>query len=274
MMNRVFSPPPPIDLETAAPALSPMAQPAVPPRVPSPRAARPPKRQAKGADLTALALAVLGGFGLAGVLGSLLLARQWAGLQNSLSHERNLLMVERLRTLGPSAAVSGGAQASPTPPPPVLDPLPSVAPRNPPATQGLPPPPPEEPWMTQLSALPEPRVAPLPLRVPANPSITAPAPPASTPQRASASRGPVADSPPKKRGATGSSSPSLPQLVGLVGAPGGAGSAIFQIGDSSVNVGVGDSIGGSGWRLRSADDESAVIERGSERRRISILAGG
>jgi hypothetical protein len=84
----------------------------------------------------------------------------------------------------------------------------------------------------------------------------------------------VADHPSKKRGAVEIPGASLPQLVGLVGAPGGAGSAIFQMGDASVNVGVGESIGGSGWRLRSADGESAVIERGAERRRISIMAGG
>ena len=128
--------------------------------------------------------------------------------------------------------------------------------------------------MTQLSALPEPRVAPQPLRVPLNSSITAPAPPAAPAQRASASLGAVADHPSKKRGAVEIPGASLPQLVGLVGAPGGAGSAIFQMGDASVNVGVGESIGGSGWRLRSADGESAVIERGAERRRISIMAGG
>jgi hypothetical protein len=66
----------------------------------------------------------------------------------------------------------------------------------------------------------------------------------------------------------------LPQLVGLVGAPGQAGSAIFQMGDISTNVNVGESIGSSGWKLRAADGESALIERGTEVRRIAIVAGG
>ena len=66
----------------------------------------------------------------------------------------------------------------------------------------------------------------------------------------------------------------LPPLVGLVGAPGQAGSAIFQVGDTSTNVNVGESIGSSGWRLKAADGESALIERGTEVRRIAIVAGG
>jgi hypothetical protein len=38
-------------------------------------------------------------------------------------------------------------------------------------------------------------------------------------------------------------------------------------------VNVGESIGGSGWRLRAADGDSAVIERGGEVRQISIGNG-
>jgi hypothetical protein len=62
--------------------------------------------------------------------------------------------------------------------------------------------------------------------------------------------------------------------LGLVGAPGRAGSAIFQVGETSTNVNVGEPIGSSGWTLRAADVESALIERGKEIRRIAILAGG
>jgi hypothetical protein len=63
-------------------------------------------------------------------------------------------------------------------------------------------------------------------------------------------------------------------LVGLVGAPGQAGSAIFQMGDTSTNVNVGEPIGSSGWRLKAADGDSALIERGTDVRRIAIVAGG
>ena len=59
-----------------------------------------------------------------------------------------------------------------------------------------------------------------------------------------------------------------------MGAPGRAGSAIFQVGDTSTNVNVGEAIGSSGWRLRAADAESALIERGTEVRRIAIVSGG
>jgi len=67
---------------------------------------------------------------------------------------------------------------------------------------------------------------------------------------------------------------TLPQLVGLVGAPGRAGSAIFQVGSNAMTVSVGEQIGGSGWLLRAADADSAVIERGTDVRRIAIVSGG
>ncbi len=264
MMNRVFAPSDPIDLDTLPPVLAPASP--VAPRGPIPPAAKA-QRPRRGFDLTLLAFAVLGGFGLAGGLGAVLLARQWAGLQNTLSHERNLLLMERLRTLGPASAAATTAQVNATPPAPVLDPQPSEPTRSVPSMEGLPPPPPEEPWMRQLSELPAPQVKVLPLRVPLNPSLAAAAPPAS-PRQASASGGRTA-----KPGAPENTSAPLPQLVGLVGAPSGAGSAIFQIGEATVNVSVGESIGGSGWRLRAADDESVLIERGAERRRVSIVSG-
>ena len=72
---------------------------------------------------------------------------------------------------------------------------------------------------------------------------------------------------------SGSSSEMLPQLVGVVQIAGRSGSAIFQIGGTSTNATVGESIGGSGWRLRSASGDSAVIERGGQVRRISISSG-
>jgi hypothetical protein len=46
------------------------------------------------------------------------------------------------------------------------------------------------------------------------------------------------------------------------------------MGSSAMNVNVGEEIGSTGWLLRAADGESAVIERGTEVRRIAIVSGG
>ena len=56
----------------------------------------------------------------------------------------------------------------------------------------------------------------------------------------------------------------------VVATPGRPGSAIFQLNGSSTSVGVGEMVGSSGWRLRAADGDSAVLERGSELRRLAI----
>jgi len=50
-------------------------------------------------------------------------------------------------------------------------------------------------------------------------------------------------------------------------------SAIFQIGGSSTSAAVGESIAGSGWRLRSASGDTAVIERAGQQRHLSISGG-
>ncbi len=275
MMNRVFDPEATIDLDTLSgdppPSLPHRPLPLLPapgPRVVSTAAPGPGSvdQTSKGtSSLSVFLLAALGGVGLVGAISAMLLVQQWAGLQRTLSQERNLLLVERLRTLGPATAP---AVASTTPPAPVLDPVPSAV--SPPlaAAADLPPPPPEEPWMEQLAALPPNQTSPL-LRVPVTPTLTSAAPAASA---GGTPRGAVRPSPPLPP-KTRSSTP-LPQLVGLVGAPGRAGSAIFQVGDTSTNVSVGEQIGSSGWRLSAADGESALIERGSEVRRIAIVTGG
>jgi hypothetical protein len=106
-------------------------------------------------------------------------------------------------------------------------------------------------------------------QLPVSRGLTMPAPPATS--------GPAATSPGSPEKAPKSVerfSGLLPQLVGLVGAPGQAGSAIFQMGDTSTNVNVGEPIGSSGWRLKAADGDSALIERGTDVRRIAIVAGG
>jgi hypothetical protein len=231
--------------------------------------------------------AMVAGMGLVGALGAVLLVQQWAGLQRNLSQERNLLLVERLRALGPATAPAAPPEALATPPAPVLDPSvaqtgaaspPAVAAAVPAASRAvgsfdnLPPPPPEEPWMTQLSTLPPTGGRP-PLRVPVSPQLTAPAPAAfPVASGSSSARRPAAS--PAKGAARARPAAPLPQLVGLVGAPGRQGSAIFQMGSSAMNVNVGEEIGSTGWLLRAADGESAVIERGTEVRRIAIVSGG
>jgi hypothetical protein len=62
-------------------------------------------------------------------------------------------------------------------------------------------------------------------------------------------------------------------LVGVVAAAGRASSAIFQVGSVSTSVGVGEAIGTSGWKLRSASGDMAEIEQGGIVRRVSISNG-
>ena len=160
--------------------------------------------------------------------GGLLLIGLWSQSQQSLRQERNLLLLERLRNLGPAAAEPAEAMSAA-------------------ATDGLPPPPPQEPWMQELASLPS-SGAPSaePIRVPVHEQISSPPPAASG---------------------------AAPQLLGVVQVPGRSGSAIFQVGVSSTSAAVGESIGSSGWRLVSAGGDSAVIERGGEQRRLSINSG-
>ncbi len=304
MMNRVFAPDAAIDLEplaadpeasrTAPSPHRPLPPAAATPAAQTPAAASPLRAAASPAhgpatpkrslsELTVVLGAMLAGMGLVGAFGAMLLVQQWAGLQRNLSQERNLLLVERLRALGPATAPAA-PEALATPPAPVLDPspatpgvasLPSSAPAVPSAQtrevasfDGLPPPPPEEPWMAQLSVLPPTGGRP-PLRVPVSPRLTAAAPAAASSPLPPRPAGPGRTATARPRPAA-----PLPQLVGLVGAPGRAGSAIFQVGTTAMNVTVGEQIGSSGWLLRAADGESAVIERGTEVRRIAIVSGG
>lgn len=238
-------------VQTAAAAAAPRRTPA---QSRSRQAARPAAsslRSKEGArrrpDDRILLISALAGVCMVSVAGSLVYFGTWNRLQQSLSQERNLLLVERLRNLGP---------ANPTP---IQAPEASAtAPQNGTASaaadgSGLPPPP-DEPWIQQLSSLPSPTQSSAPvLRVPLSPRLNAPAPAASE-SRAT---------PPRSTG-------PLPQLVGVVGGQGRASSAIFLMGGNSMNVGPGESIGGSGWRLRSADGETALIERDGELRQVSI----
>ena len=234
-------------------------------------AAELPGRSAKGSagwPIPHQPMLLLGGFAGAALIsaGSGVLAlSQWNRFQDSLQQERNLLLVERLRSFGPAAQATPATPAPPTLEPPIATPAnatgqvqAAASPLAAAATAddaGLPPPPPNEPWLEQLAELPQPqRSAPL-LRVPVGPRLAA-ATAAPPPVRRRTPAGP------------------LPLLVGVVAAPGKGGSAIFQMGGSTSTVGTGDSIGNSGWRLRSTDGDSVQIEHEGEIRRITIGSGG
>ena len=185
----------------------------------------------------------------------------WQQSQQAIRQERNMLLVERLRAMGPAAAASqpatgaastsnGGGTAT-----------------LPPADPNQLPPPPTEPWMEELASLPASSAPPANvLRVPMNERVNRPAPPAS---------GRATGSGPRPGGAASAPAPAagLPQLVGVVQVPGRPGSAIFQMDGSSTSAAAGESIGSSGWRLQSASGDSAVIERNGVQQRISISSG-
>jgi hypothetical protein len=207
---------------------------------------RQPSLLLAGASVTVM---VVAGMALA-VLGL------WNQSQQAIRQERNMLLIERLRTMGPG---TNPAQANEP-----AQPATAVGAGE---DGGLPPPPPGEPWMEELATLPA-SSAPAAdvLKVPINGRITSPAPAATG---SASSPGGSASSGDGNSGGGG----NAPQLVGVVQVPGQSGSAIFQLGGSSTSAAVGESIGSSGWRLRSASGDTAVIEKGGEQRRISISSG-
>ncbi len=254
MMNRVFDPEATIDLDVASQAEVPPPLPLAPPvrrlrgRPASPAAA--PSRH----DRNTLLLTAMGGVCMVSVASSVLYLTHSSRMQQALSQERSLLLVERLRSLGPANPAPLGAAGT------SLAGGPSVLPL---ASDQLPPPP-EEPWIEQLSQLPQPEGSRAPvLRVPVSPKLAAAAPPAT-----GGGGGGYGE-----RSAAPAGGGPVPELVGVVGSAGRPASAIFQMGGSSTSVNVGEAIGGSGWRLRSADGDTAMIERGGEVRRISISNG-
>jgi hypothetical protein len=251
MMNRIFDPEPLIDLETDETAIQ--QRPLLPPGPAVATHTAAPVAAARR-DPPVVLLATLGGLSMVTAASSVLYLSHWNQMQQSLRQERNLLLVERLRTLGPATPVPATPR-DPAPAPLPLSGEPRLAAE--PAGERLPPPP-EEPWMEQLAELPRPEAPPPSLlRVPVSPKLAA-APPPVTPHSSApsvAAAGPV------------------PELLGVVAAPGKAGSAIFQTGGNSSNVGVGESIGSSGWRLRSAEGDAVLIERGGEVRRVSLGSG-
>lgn len=247
---------------TAAPATSAHSRATIPPRRPDPGApatlasAPAPARFARlrRPDERLLLIGALCGVCIASVAGSLLYFGHWSSLQQAIAQERNLLLLERLRSLGPAnpSPVNGPEPAAPL--------LPAPAAQSAPGVEGLPPPPPQEAWIEQLSTLPpaapsSPRV----LTVPVSPRPSAASPP---PARSSSSSA-----------ASARPAASLPQLVGVVAGAGRTPSAIFLVGGNSMSVASGEPIGSTGWRLRSAEGETALIERGGELRQVSIASG-
>lgn len=212
---------------------------------------RQPSLLLAGASVTVM---VVAGMALA-VLGL------WNQSQQAIRQERNMLLIERLRTMGPGTTP---AQAN--------EPTQAAAAVGAGEDGELPPPPPGEPWMEELATLPaSSSPAADVLKVPINSRITSPAPAATG--SASTPGGNASSGAGNSRGGNSGGGGNAPQLVGVVQVPGQSGSAIFQLGGSSTSAAVGESIGSSGWRLRSASGDTAVIEKGGEQRRISISSG-
>ena len=262
VLNRVFEPEKPIEVEVCdTPAAfsdagsipvelhdlppAPAKQPTSKPKQASANR-RQPSLLLAGASVTVMVVAgmALAVFGL------------WNQSQQAIRQERNMLLIERLRTMGPGTTP---AQAN--------EPAQAASAVGAGGDGELPPPPPGEPWMEELATLPA-SSAPATdvLKVPINSRLTSPAPAATG---SASTPGGSASSGAGNSGGGG----NAPQLVGVVQVPGQSGSAIFQLGGSSTSAAVGESIGSSGWRLRSASGDTAVIEKGGEQRRISISSG-
>jgi len=271
VLNRVFEPEKPIEVEVCdTPAAfsnagsipvelhdlppAPAKQPTSKPKQAS--AKRQPPRAGSalllaGASVTVM---VVAGMALA-VLGL------WNQSQQAIRQERNMLLIERLRTMGPGTTP---AQAN--------EPAQAASAVGAGGDGELPPPPPGEHWMEELATLPA-SSAPAAdvLKVPINSRLTSPAPAATG--SASTPGGSASSGAGNSGGGNSGGGGNAPQLVGVVQVPGQSGSAIFQLGSSSTSAAVGESIGSSGWRLRSASGDTAVIEKGGEQRRISISSG-
>lgn len=284
VLNRVFNPETPIDVEICETPAEAKNRPDQPPsphaatrqaghQRPAPgrtRRAHPGSGHGSGpqAPLQNHATLLIGGAGLlvcttAGI--TLLSISLWQQSQQAIRQERNLLLVERLRAMGPVAsAASAEAERSEAKPaaPTLPNDLSAGSDPNP-----LPPPP-SEPWMEQLATLPASSApAASVLRVPMHQRVGSPAPPASN---RPPGPGPTGQAPADRQMQPAK---DLPQLVGVVQVPGRPGSAIFQVNGSSTNTAAGETIGGTGWRLKSANGDTVVIERDGVQRRISISSG-
>ena len=259
VLNRVFAPEAPIDVEVHQTASAAAAAPA------SPASEATSRRPAPAGKPTGMPIAdtwLLVGISLLVTLTTgftLLGLTLWQQSQQAIRQERSMLLVERLRSLGPAVAPPAPDLGSPGQP----GPNPQGRPDASKAADGLPPPP-VEPWMEELASLPPSSAPPTQvLKVPMSRRVTSPAPAVSANPGAPPPAGPARPQP----------AANLPQLVGVVQAPGRPTSAIFQVEGSSTSAAAGESIGNSGWRLQSASGDSAVIERQGVQQRISISSG-
>jgi hypothetical protein len=254
MLNRVFEPEKPIDvvvcdatnihLEAGG-----LTRPPTP--TPAPALQTNPWLKAWGNQLGRQPNLLLAGASVAVIVAAglaLAVLAMWNHSEQGIRQERNMMMIERLRAMGPGTTTAADAGNR------------SAVAKATPQDGDLPPPPPGsgEPWMEELGTLasgnaPHAEV----LQVPLNSRITSPPPTATNTTNRS----------------SGSGDGGAPQLVGVVQGPGQTGSAIFQLGGNSTSAAVGESIGSSGWRLRSASGDSALIEKGGEQRRVSISSG-
>ena len=202
--------------------------------------ARTSRRRGEGSSASGAEgwlITLLSGLALAGMISSGWLIGSWRQSEAQLAQERNLRLIDRMST--PSLSDQSKATNTNSPGAPIAAP-PATAER----TQEIPPPP-EPDWVTSLE--------PLTIPIKAAPaSELAPAPIASTAPIST----PV-DTP-------------VPQLTGVVQGPGGSSSAIFQLRQSSLAVGLGDGIGNSGWTLESISETGAVIQRHGERLNLSV----
>lgn len=203
-----------------------------------------------------LALTCSGGLACLALGTSATLWIGWNQASQDLRQERTIRLLEGIRQLdgNETARASGPGEKATKEAPTTL-------------SDGLPPPPPTEPWIEELDQLEgQGSRGAAPLKVPVNGTLRAPAPVAS----ASAWSGPPTPPQPVPSGSGGG---ATPELVGVVQIPGKPGSAIFQVGGSSTNATAGESIGSSGWRLVNTSGDSAVIERAGVSRRVSISSG-
>lgn len=224
---------------------------------PPPATAAPPERRPLLLVLLLCSLAATGS--------SLLLWRGWNQATVALQQERSLQLLERLKSIGPLGGDPAKEASAP------------VASVNG-STDGLPPPPPEEAWVQELEPLQGGATASqaTPLRVPVSGTIArAASAPAGAPAVGSwvGGSGPATSPAPPPPAPLPRAAGGVPELVGVVQVPGENGSAIFQMGGSSTSAAVGEMIGGTGWRLRSASGESVVIERNGQQQQVSISGG-
>ena len=258
MMNRIFDPDPIIDVDedeghgdgTSSQAASMSIKQSAKPN----SEARPQDRFQSNRQ-TLVLFTALGGVCVVSVASTIFYLNHWNKVQETLRQERNLLLVERLRQLGPANSIptpaphayqlqqGRGSQIATLPDPP------------------LPPPPRGEAWIQELDRLPPTPATQAPsLPLPVSPLLASDTPAPSFPPPASPTQPEVSMGP-------------TPLLVGVVAVPGQAGAAIFQVGSSSSSVSVGEVIGSSGWRLRATNGDSAVIERNGVSRVLSIGNG-